>query len=448
MTPGSGTPVAGDSVAEPEARPPQDEPAEDGLAPLYAYLDRSLPERSILRGLGYVWNYRLTVSGRGLVTVGVTVSYAALQFGYAYPIYMFALVLVGLFGVHLVVGQLHMPRLTLERDLPRRVAAGATVPLRARVTNPGWRSLYDFTLREVSEPRGLELERLPELTPALPGKSELEVHYAIKPLRRGVYTFPGPRVMSAFPFGLYFAQRRIKAPAKLLVTPRFHPLDGLSLPAGRKHQPGGLELVSQVGDSEEFIGNREYRSGDRLRDLDQRAWARVGKPIVREFQQEYLTRIALVVDTYAPRQRRDDLEAGISLCAAVADALSRLEYVVDLFAAGPELYRLQAGRSLGYLDDILDVLACLQPVEQSPFGVLGPRLLDEVRELSTCVLVLLDWDEERVAFAQTILDLGVELKVYVVREGPPTLDPTTFGGRSGPPRLLTPAEVTQGVRTL
>ncbi|MCA8921657.1 MAG: DUF58 domain-containing protein [Planctomycetes bacterium] len=437
------------AAAEPQAPPAEraDE-AEGGFGSLYAYLDRSLPERSILRGLGFVWQYRLTVTGRGLVTVWVTVSYAALQFGYAYPIYVLALLLSGLLGVHLFLGQLLMPKVEVERALPRRVAAGAVVPLQARVRNPARRPLYDFALRETATPAGLELEQLPELIPALPGRSEQIVRYTIRPLRRGSYTFHGPRVLSGFPFGLYFAQRRIKAPGQVLVTPRFHPLDAIELPAGRKHQPGGLELVSQVGDSEEFIGNREYRSGDRLRDLDQRAWARVGTPIVREFQQEYLTRIALVVDTFAPRPRRDDLEAGISLCAAVADALSRLEYVVDLFAAGPELYRLQAGRSLGYLEDILDVLACLQAVEQSPFGVLGPRLLDEVRELSTCVLVLLDWDAERVAFAQTLLDLGVELKVVVVREGPPTLDPASFGGRSGPPRVLSPAEVNAGVRTL
>ncbi|MEZ6185448.1 MAG: transglutaminase domain-containing protein [Planctomycetota bacterium] len=380
------------SVEAPEAPAPPDTD-EGGFASLYDFLDRSLPERSLLRNLGYAWQHRLTVPGRGLVTVGVTVSYAAFQFGYAYPIYMLALILIGLLGVHLVVGQLAMPRVEVERALPRRVAAGAVVPLRAKVTNPSRRPLYDFTLRELSNPRGVEFEPQPELTPVLPGRSEAIVHYRVRPTRRGVYGFPGPRVLSAFPFGLYYAQRRVSAPGQILVTPRFHPLEALELPAGRKHQPGGLELVSQVGDSEEFIGNREYRPGDRLRDLDQRAWARVGRPIVREFQQEYLTRIALVVDTHAPKARRDDLEAGISLCAAVADALSRLEYVVDLFAAGPELYRLQAGRSLGYLEDILDVLACLQAVEQSPFETLGPQILDEVQELSTCVLVLLDWDE-------------------------------------------------------
>jgi uncharacterized protein (DUF58 family) len=137
----------------------------------------------------------------------------------------------------------------------------------------------------------------------------------------------------------------------------------IDLPVGRKYQPGGLHLVSHVGDSEEFIGNREYRPGDRLRDIHHAAWARTGFPIVREFQEEYLCRIAMIVDTLAPPRdtaARQDLEAALSLAAAIADALSRQEYVVDLFAAGPDLYHFQAGRGLAYLDNILDILACLE----------------------------------------------------------------------------------------
>ena len=50
---------------------------------------------------------------------------------------------------------------------------------------------------------------------------------------------------------------------------------------------------------------------------------------------------------------RESFERAVSVAASVADFMARQEYLVDLFAAGPNLYHLTAGRSLAYLDQIL-----------------------------------------------------------------------------------------------
>ncbi len=47
--------------------------------------------------------------------------------------------------------------------------------------------------------------------------------------------------------------------------------------------------------------------------------------------------------------------------------MARQEYLVDIFAAGPDLYHLMAGRSLAYLDQILDILASVDGSEEEPF---------------------------------------------------------------------------------
>src|SRR5262249_20160148 len=161
---------------------------------------------------------------------------------------------------------------------------------------------------------------------------------------RGSYDIPGPTALSAFPFGLTTGRRYFDRPGKLLVYPAFKPLSRLAIPVGTKYQPGGLVLTSRVGESMEFIGTREYQFGDRVRDLHPRSWARVGFPVVRQFQEEYLTRVAMVVDTFVPSTAPlATLEAVLSLSASIADWLARQDYVVDLFAAGPDLYTFQAG---------------------------------------------------------------------------------------------------------
>jgi uncharacterized protein (DUF58 family) len=412
---------------------------------------------SISPGLWELWRRRLTEPARLLLIVLMVGGVTSLTLvGAGHPLYRFTTFLLSLFVVSRLLAWILRPRLRVERALPDRIGAGATVEVVAKVTNPSRWPALDVSLTERFSAKlahRVRREERPERLAHLPRGASAQLRYRLSFPRRGAYDLEGPQPETCFPFGLFRAPgRRVTAPHRMLVTPTFHPLARLDLPVGQRHQPGGLALVSNVGDSEEFVGNREYRAGDRLRDLDQRAWARVGVPIVREFQQEYLCRVALVVDTYVDRRRgtKDHvaLEAGISLGAAVADALSRQEYVIDIFAAGPDLYHFMAGRSLAYLESILDLLACIEANPNSPFEELGPALLESISQISTAVAVFLDWDEDRQRFARLLTERGVVLKVLVVRDDPPTLDPQAFGGPGGPVTVLTPAEVKAGVEAL
>ena len=432
--------------------------------------------------LRLVWQRRFTPAGRILFIVFALSGAIASAISVSQPLYYFAAFLFAVLLVERIAGWRYRPRLRLERTLPERSAAGATVLVRALAANLGKRPAYDLAASERNPPDAFSFpEKHAYLDMLKPGESRT-LQYAFTPMRRGAYDFTGPIALSAFPFGLYYSACPAHSPHRMLVYPRFAPLASVDLPAGRKHQPGGLQLVSQVGESEEFIGNREYRPGDRLRDIDHLAWARHGFPVVREYQQEYLCRIALVVDTYVPdtfssawrsvRRKRGEnrtpawqrlaaalqgkkpaeesetFEAAVSLAAAVADALSRQEYVIDLFAAGPELYHLQAGRSLAYLDNILDVLACIEPCRTNPFDTLAPAIMEELGRISTLVIVMQDWDAQRERFVQSIRDAGVAVKLVVVHDGDPARDPRAFSTEAGAPQVFTPAEIRNGLEAL
>ena len=89
------------------------------------------------------------------------------------------------------------------------------------------------------------------------------------------------------------AQQMFSDPRTLWVTPRFTPLARFETPRGRRYQPGGTASAFQLGDSFEFIGNREYREGDPVRAIDWRATARLSRPVVREYREEFLQRVAV-----------------------------------------------------------------------------------------------------------------------------------------------------------
>lgn len=246
------------------------------------------------------------------------------------------------------------------------------------------------------------------------------------PLRRGRYVMRGATARRTDPLGLA-AGRALKQPQHaLLVYPRYWSMEDFTVPAGRRYQPGGIPLSSSTGDAIEFVGTREYREGDPLRNIHWRSWARRGKPVVKEYQEEYFCRIALVLDTFSPARPRPEhvrgFESAISVLASIADYYSRSEYIVDILAAGPEIYEVSAGRSLAYLENVLDVLACLEPCHEFPFEKISPALFDRLQRITTVVVVLQDWDQPREDFLRRVKALGTAVRALVVREGPPTKD--------------------------
>ncbi|MEO5677968.1 MAG: AMP-binding protein, partial [Usitatibacter sp.] len=98
-------------------------------------------------------------------------------------------------------------------------------------------------------------------------------------MRSGDIGVRGFRVETSFPFGLLRASQTFHRESSLLVYPQFSPLDALEIPRGRRFHPGGMALATHGGESFEFLGNRDYREGDSLRDMDWRATARLQRPV-------------------------------------------------------------------------------------------------------------------------------------------------------------------------
>ena len=403
------------------------------LSPSKDHAGYPLLSGGISRWLWRVYSQRLTTAGRWLLlATAVFVGYGgtSLQLqGYMLAGYAAALWLVA--GVAMY---LYKPRVALTAHLCDRVCAGETLPI-------------DIDLEQRGRARGADLVVLPHRLPApidsVPDQGILlpdlargkrtRVRIGLKCTRRGAYTLKGFRVESGFPFNILRARQIFLEERKLLVYPRFTPLTRLTLPTGRRYQPGGVALASELGESFEYLGNREYRQGDNVRDIDWRATARVGRPIVREWVEEYMLRVAVILDTHIPadpphrttEHRRDDFERAVSIAAAVSDYMARQDYLVDLFAAGPNLYHLTAGRSLAYLDQILDILACVDENPNEPFETIEPQIAELLSRISTVICVFLDWNETRRQFVHRMHAQGAAVKVIILRDTRCTFDPTT-----------------------
>jgi uncharacterized protein (DUF58 family) len=308
------------------------------------------------------------------------------------------------------------PRLALARRLPPPVSAGDTLHYQVVVENRGTRSARKVVVEE----RGLTPELRPVGEPPVlevlgPGE-RAEVTLSLACSTRGAYELPWLQGASFFPSALVKWPRRAPGKDRLLVYPRFTPLAGFDVPHGRNYQPGGIPVASSVGESTELAGTREWREGDRVRDIHWPSLARTGRLVVKEYQEEYFVRLAMVLDVES-RDAGDEalFERSLSLAAGIADVLARQEYIIDLFAAGSQVFHFQAGRALAHFEHILEILACLEPEDRLDVGALESVLLPEAARLSAVVLVMMDWDAERAALVHKLKHHGVAVRVLSVR---------------------------------
>jgi len=258
------------------------------------------------------------------------------------------------------------------------------------------------------------------------GEEGLDVKMLLTPLRRGYVDFSGMTFACPEPFGLFNTLYRIDKPDKLLVLPKRYPVHNISLSGCRKYQRGGVHLAMSVGDAEEFVSLREYRPGDPLRHIHWKSWAKVGKPIVKEFQEEFFVRHALILDTFTEQVDGEFFEAAVSVAASVASSPRSQEVLLDLMFVGTEAYCFTSGRGLAQVDGLLEVLASIEACIDQPFSQLYPLVMEHAASLSGCVCVLLSWDDARQHLIQSLKQAGIPLLVIIVSQNPLEIDSEKF----------------------
>jgi uncharacterized protein (DUF58 family) len=343
-------------------------------------------------------------------------------------------------------------RLVVRRRLPRYATAGEALTYRIALRNPGRRLARGLSLLEdLEDPRPTLAEFLATTEPdearrnwfdrklawhrwawlvarnrritvgehqvsEVPPGGEVEIRIDAVARRRGRVRFRAITLARTDPLGLVRALRAVSAPDTFLVLPRRHPVPELALPGARRYQPGGIALASSVGDSEEFMSLREYRPGDPLKRVHWRSSARVGRAVVREYQDEFFVRHGLVLDTFMPPGADDRFEDAVSVAASFAAGVGGQESLLDLMFVGPDAYVFTAGRGVGQLERMLEVLADVCPCVDRPFAALHRLVAERHHGLSGIICVFLVWDDARRALVQHLRALGVPALTLLITD--------------------------------
>ena len=366
--------------------------------------------------------------------------------------------LAALLALSFVASLFFRVRLEASRDLPRYATAGERCVYRIVVANRGVRSLAGVTVlerfrdprpgydewkrtREPGEERRnwwdrtigyfrwrWQIERrLPrdlergELAVLAPGERQ-ELRLAFTPRRRGRIELAGLTVGRADALGLVRGLARVPLAARLIALPRRYRLPEMALPGRRKFQPGGVSLAASVGDSEEFLALRDYRPGDPLQRVHWKSFARTGKPVVKEYQDEFFERHALVLDTGSTAGEDAAFEDAVALAASFVYTIDTHECLLDLLFVGPAaantplpgVRAYTAGRGQLQSEHMLEVLAAVAPSEPGAFFELSRAVVGRRESLSSVILILLSWDDERRALVSALRAAGAEVRALLV----------------------------------
>jgi len=349
------------------------------------------------------------------------------------------------------------------RNLTRKTQKGLTLLENPADPRPSFEQWLAQQLAEERKVRSLRLSRPQQRynpfriatlenasVPPIPPQGEVEVKVAVTPLRRGLFRFEGLILARPDPFGLFQAFARIPAPETMLILPKRYPLPEIAMPGEVRFQEGGVALASNVGQSDEFISLREYRRGDPLRRIHWRSWARIGKPIVREFEDEFFSRHALVLDTFSHEPFSEAFEEAVSVAASFACAIRTQESLLDLLFVGAQAYCFTSGRGLAHVDQILEILASVHTCADKSFDALETLALNHTDAVSGCICVLLAWDAPRRRFVEKLKAVNIPVRVVVVVADKPDkpFDPGPMRDAPEHFHTLVAGEIEQGLSQL
>jgi uncharacterized protein (DUF58 family) len=326
---------------------------------------------------------------------------------------------------------------TVELRAPRRVTVGEEIAITVSLRNDGTSDHRCIRVERPLLPWDGQWTGAPPVVGKLPAGGRASTLALARFVARGEHHIDPLRAAALVPLWLAQGRPLRTSGARFVVVPKSARVTSVTTGPNRRHQPSGSASAARTGEATDLLGVRPYRAGDPIRDLHARSWARHAAPMVREYQEEHLARIGVVVDNDVPdavlrapprsrsshrfstRLKRaafasdEALEGALSLAAGVVARLGAGEARVDTLFAGDVAHTLPVGRNLT-LERALDILAAIEQGEAFSAERILAGLGAHLESLSCVVLVLLAWDAARAGLAAAIRARGVACVVVIV----------------------------------
>src|SRR5450432_1711900 len=184
---------------------------------------------------------------------------------------------------------------TVERQHDAKLSLGALNRIVLRVTSRAERPVL-VTVRD--EHPELFIDRSTAAhTGRVPPRGSLELAYAVRPLRRGDFSFGNLNLRWDGPLRFYVRQAVISAQEPVKVYPDLHEIRKYDLLVRRDQLAEmGLRNIRLRGEGTAFESLRDYTPDDPYRSINWKATARRARPISTDYEPERSQRVVVLLD--------------------------------------------------------------------------------------------------------------------------------------------------------
>jgi uncharacterized protein (DUF58 family) len=221
------------------------------------------------------------------------------------------------------------------------------------------------------------------------------------------------RLAASEPTGLFPFEIDLPVLTDLLVYPKCSSL-GLFPLLGEGTLPRiGEEILSEPGASAEFRGVREWHPTDGQRLVHWPTTARLGRLMSKEFEQDIVTEVTIVLDLRRVAQvglgAVSSLEVAVKAAASLAETALERQHLVQLFGLGAKRRaHLPFGAGQEQLEAVLDLLTLVRADGEGSYAELFDEVVPTLRRGATLIIVFaataFEWDAMRPRLQSLILE--------------------------------------------
>jgi len=246
-----------------------------------------------------------------------------------------------------------------RRNVADRLSNGDDNPITIYLENR-----YSFQVKvEVVDEIPHQFQRRDVLFRAgLPAFSEKQIHYDLRPVRRGEYEFGYVSVFVQTPLNLLKRRFRFEEPRITAVYPSFLQMRQYALLAvANRLSEVGVKRIRKVGHSMEFDQVRSYVPGDDRRSVNWKASARRGEMMVNAYQDEKQQTVYCLIDKgrtmQSPFEGLTLLDYAINATLVLSNIALLKEDKAGLITFSDTMGQIVAAdRRSGHLQKLMEVL--------------------------------------------------------------------------------------------
>lgn len=214
-------------------------------------------------------------------------------------LYMMAVAIAAVPLVSYAVGKRMLTGLSVRREVVDVAWDGQPARVKLHFRNQSNLPNY-FLQAQDTLPQGVKFLDGDGIIPvAVPPRGTQVAEYGVVFPHRGRYRVGPLNVRATDPLGMFFFSQHLGEQAEVTVLPTPLPIPPIESFRGAPFTMAGVHSAPIRGDSVEFLGIREYTSGDPLRRVDWKHSARYGELFVRDFERFTQTEICIVLDCSA-----------------------------------------------------------------------------------------------------------------------------------------------------